>query len=139
MLEPTWNPIAMPGARLTGDRRRVRIFRRAAEADAPNEGWLVCAAPFSVAALWIAATGASFLFWSITGRREPLDWCRSGNVLTVGATLAALGTLVASLLKGVAEGPYRFVSEGRRPHPDLPAWEAQGQPRWDSLDLMTDY
>src|SRR5258708_2939763 len=108
MLEPTWNPIAIPGARLAGARSRVRILRRPAEADAPSQEWLVCAAPFSVAALWVAATGASFLFWSITGRRELLDGCRSGGVLTVMAALVALVTLPAGLLGGVAQGPGRF-------------------------------
>src|SRR3954451_11639622 len=107
MLEPTWNPIAMPGARLMGGQPSRRLNRRSANADAPNREWWVCAAPFSVAALWIAATGASFLYWSVTGRQEPLDWCRSGGALTGAAALAALAALAASLLNGVAVGPVR--------------------------------
>jgi hypothetical protein len=117
MLEPTWNSISLPGARLTGGHSRRRVNRRSAAADAPNKQWLVCAAPFSVAAVWIAATGASFLVWSITGRRELLDWCRSGGILTASAALAALAALVASLLNGGATGPFRFVSRERGASP----------------------
>jgi hypothetical protein len=76
-----------------------------------------------VAALWIAATGASFLYWSVTGRQEPLDWCRSGGALTGAAALAALAALAASLLNGVAEGPLRFGGRKRTReplHPGLP-------------------
>jgi len=127
MLQPTWNPIALPGARLTGGRSGRRVNRRSAEAAPNKEGW-VSAAPFSVAAAWIAATGASCLFWSITGHREPLDWCRSGGVLTAAAALAALAALVASLVNGVPEGPFRVVSgkRGGSLHPAVqgppPAW-----------------
>src|SRR5262249_20158710 len=108
MLEPTWNPIAMPGARLSGGRPHHRLDRRSAEAGTRNRYWWGCAVPCSVAAAWIAATGASFLYWSVTGRQEPLDCCRSGAVLTAAAALAALAALAASLLKGVAAGPLRF-------------------------------
>jgi hypothetical protein len=135
MLEPTWNPIAMPGARLTDGRSRKRVHRRSAETAAPNRDWLVCAAPFTVAAVWIAATGASFLFWSATGRREPLDWCRSGGVLTASATLAALSALTASLRNGVAVGPLRFTSRKR-----VDCARSLAPTRWEAVDrTATDY
>jgi hypothetical protein len=131
MLEPTWNPIAMPGTRLTGGRTRDRVDRRSADA-APNREWLVCAAPFAVAVTWIAATGAAFLFWSITGRHEPLDWCRSGGVLTVAAALAALAALVASLRNGLPAGPFRIAER-------LPA-EGPASPWLEAVDrALTDY
>jgi hypothetical protein len=129
MLEPTWNPIAMPGARLTDGRSRKRVHRRSAETATPNRDWLVCAAPFTVAALWMAATGASFLFWSATGHREPLDWCRSGAVLTGSATMAAFAALAASLTNGVAVGPLRFAGRKR-----LESARSLAPTWWDAID-----
>lgn len=91
MVEPTWYPLALPRAE-----KRVERARTGSRSDTTNLEWLGDAAPFAVAALWAAATGAAVLLWALTGWREPLDLCRSGVVLTGAGTLTTIAVLAAS-------------------------------------------
>jgi hypothetical protein len=102
MLEPTWNPLALPDLRSPGMApagrayRRVRLVRIRARTGAPKRTFWADAAPFTLAALWLAATGAAVTLWVVTGRRELFDWCRSDGVLGYAGALTALAVLAAS-------------------------------------------
>jgi len=93
MLEPTWNPTALPV-------RRLSIAPTRRKTEAPGLNWLVYAGPYSVAALWTVVTLAAVFYSAVTSRRELLDWCRSDTALTGTGALTALAALVASVLKG---------------------------------------
>jgi hypothetical protein len=58
-----------------------------------------------------------------------LDWCRSGGVLTVSATMAAVAALAASLMNGVAVGPLRLTGRKR-----LESARSLAPTWWDAMD-----
>jgi hypothetical protein len=85
MLEPTWRP---------GVARSTRAVERTEKS---NRGWLVEAAPYAVAAVWMAATLAAMVGGAATGSRELLEWCRSDMVLAGTGALAGITALAGSL------------------------------------------
>jgi hypothetical protein len=85
MLEPTWMTQITRGARAVETREKS------------NRGWLVEAAPYLVAAVWMAGTLAAVIGGAVTGRRELLEWCRSDAVLAGVGALAGITSLVGSL------------------------------------------
>jgi hypothetical protein len=86
MLEPTW----------TTTIARVAPRRDAGRRERWNRGWLVDAAPYTVAAVWMAATLAGVIAGA-TGHRELLEWCRSDTVLAGAGALAGMMALAGSL------------------------------------------
>jgi len=90
MLEPISSPLIVP---------RSPADRSASLLAVPQyqPGWLLAIAPLSCAALWAAATGASFLFWSVTGSDGPLDWCRSGGGLIGAGALTGVMLLAGTV------------------------------------------
>jgi hypothetical protein len=87
MLEPTWMT----------EITRVPRRRDAGRSERPNRRWLVEAAPYLVAAVWMAGTLAAVIGGAATGRREMLEWCRSDAVLAGVGALAGITSLVGSL------------------------------------------
>jgi hypothetical protein len=92
MMEPSWNQTARQ--RKNGRPARTRNER-------PGLTWLVDAAPYAVAAVWVTAILAALIGGAATGRRELLDWCRSDVAITMAGTLAGIAALVGSLRSGV--------------------------------------
>jgi hypothetical protein len=63
--------------------------------------WLMDAAPYAAAVVWVSAMLAALIGGAATGRRELLDWCRSDVALAMAGTAAAVAALVGSLRSGV--------------------------------------
>lgn len=91
MVEPTWYPIALPRTE-----KRITRARSRAQSHTAHLNWLLEAAPFAVAALWIVATLAATLLAALTGWRAPLAICRSEFVLTAAGALTVLAIVAGS-------------------------------------------
>jgi hypothetical protein len=113
MLEPISSPLILP--RQPADRAASVPAVPPSQSD-----WLLAIAPLSCAALWAAATGASFLFWSVTGSQGPLDWCRSGGGLIGTGALTGVMLLVATVGRMRQAGQTRLG----RPSPGEPSSNA---------------
>ena len=87
-------------------------------------------APVSIAGVWAMATGSALLIWSVTGWREPLDWCRSAAALEAMGALLVVSTAVASLrdLLASCRALAARLAHVRRPVRD---WSVTGEWRLD--------
>jgi hypothetical protein len=96
MIERT-RPIIAPIANLLATSPRQAASSPSHHASRPAP-WVIAAAPLAGATLWLTATAASFLYWSVTGSTAPLDWCRSGAGLLATAALTITALVTATLL-----------------------------------------